>query len=1177
MKTGLFTGRGEREFTPGSSGHRIGKYEVVKEIEASKRARVKVFHALDQDLGRLVTVKVVADANDKRLADRFRSDVARVAKLRVANVVAIYELGEQEGLPFAAMQHLGEDNLEAAIQSKSIVSLLQKMLLLQQLVAGAAEAHRAGLASIGLCPSGMALLKDGGLTIEDFGVVRLSNERRDAREAYMAPEEGNTGFLGDLLCDVFAFGIICYEFLTGSHPFREGEGAIDWQRKPVPLGNLLSSCPETLEQLVARSLEKERELRYPNFDEIRDELHPIIQGLKRSRAAELWAEGRRLLNAEKLEEAQGVVREALQLDPDDVNGQQVSSELRVLLQRQRTRGRIEDLRRQAEESAANRRFFAAVDILQAAARLDESDTETQSRLEKMRAQLALSVDATRLIGEARILMDQGELDQAQAKARKALDLDPEDPDAGEILKLIGETRERREREARAEEGIARAKSLALGRSFEEALAVLTDLWVEDPESPAILRCIDHVESQKKEAERQDRLQALTSQAGSLVSEERFAEAVALMERAEAEFPGDRALSELLGRAQEGLERTRVVDQTTTSSNQLCQEHRFDQARNVVDRALEALPGEPALLALRKKIEVQAQNYKRAATIQEAVEEVDWLIDQDRPDLAVRFLKVLCGSVADEPILTARLNDLEKGMAEWELRRFLDVVEEFSAVRGPGGEQRIQGAVLLPVLEEALQGTPVERLGKPAERLRNALREQATIAEVKHHLAAGNADEAERVFQTGLQFLSGEDTVASVKQEIEACRKYIGEQRTIQALVGQRRLSEAERILRRLAGTSRAEIQELSELVTELKEAIDEKVFCSRVRDTAQLLAGQGRVDDAERLFRKLSALFPEDATLEKERAALRAGTRAGGPKEGGSRPGGPKDAGQKRVEPRPEPAKPDRAAAAWTPPAEPAPRRVAAPKVAVISGVLLLISAGGAIWKGSRPPSSKAAAPAIPAGQVSQGPAARAAVPAATPVSNPTPPQETRLSSRVVVSTNTVARVSRREPDEELEPVTRRAFNAPARPIQGRDRAQSVDLPAPPTTTASLARETPGTLAIGQGLAGVLQPALPNSAAAETASLPVHRGVVEPARLLTAPVPRFPMLAAHNHVSGIVGLDAVIDKQGHVKQVTAVRGNPLLTPAARQAVLQWQYHPATVDGEPVEAKVEITMRFNGTE
>jgi len=324
MKASIFLGRREPE---SAAGHRIGKYEIVTETGASKHARVKMFRALDRDLGRPVTVKTVADANDRRLADQFRRDVSSIAKLRVANVVAIYELGEQEGLPFAAMQYLGDGNLETAIKSGRALTLLQRMLLMEQVAAGAADAQRTGLGYTGLQPSGIALMDEGAATIQDFGVVRLSSGKQTRYGLYAAPEDWEHGFIPDSLSDVFAFGVICYEFLTRRHPFHNSDSAgCDWRAEPASLRQFLPECPEALEGLIARSMAKRRELRYQNFDAIRADLQPILWGLKRSRAAELWADGRRLINTEKLEEAQGVVREALRLNPDDADGQQISSE-----------------------------------------------------------------------------------------------------------------------------------------------------------------------------------------------------------------------------------------------------------------------------------------------------------------------------------------------------------------------------------------------------------------------------------------------------------------------------------------------------------------------------------------------------------------------------------------------------------------------------------------------------------------------------------------------------------------------------------------------------------------------------------------------------------------------------------------------------------------------------------
>jgi protein TonB len=71
----------------------------------------------------------------------------------------------------------------------------------------------------------------------------------------------------------------------------------------------------------------------------------------------------------------------------------------------------------------------------------------------------------------------------------------------------------------------------------------------------------------------------------------------------------------------------------------------------------------------------------------------------------------------------------------------------------------------------------------------------------------------------------------------------------------------------------------------------------------------------------------------------------------------------------------------------------------------------------------------------------------------------------------------------------------------------------------------------------------------------------------------FPIIASRAHVSGTVDIEAMVDRQGRVSTATVVRGNPLLTEAARRAVLAWRYEPASVDGEPAEAKVLVKVNF----
>jgi TonB family protein len=1177
---------------------RIGKYEVVTQLGAFKRARVKVFRAFDRDIGRPITLKLVTDASDPWLADEFRHEVSSVAKLRVPNVIAIYEMGEYAGLPFAAMQDLGDDHVGLAIEDKRSLTLLQKMLIIEQVAAGVADAHRGGLAYVGIRPSAIALAGEGVAALQDFGVVRLTGGMPDEGGLYRSPEEAGDGFASDWVCDVFSFGILCYEFLTGFHPFRSDrrgeDGVCDWEQQPAPLRKLLPDCPESLEALVLRCLDLRREFRYQNLDDICDELRPILQGLKQRRAAELWEDSRRLIDAQRLEEAQGVVREAFQLDPDDADGRQISADLRALLQSQRTQARLEELWRQGDEAAANRRFFAAVDILKSASRLDETNQQTQSRLETVSLRLERSLEAAQLLAEARLLVENRDWEAARTRVMEALDRDPEDPEASELLRVINQTIERNQKEAQIEEAVEQAKSMVLLQAFDEALDILVQLRAESPDSEVIQQWIDHTETQKRETERQTRLQTVTRGAESLLSQQRFSETVALIESAGVEFSEDDVLSDLLLEARTALERARVLDEATTSCHQLRQQHSFDQALDVLDGALASFPVEPVLVALRRQVETEAESYKRTTAVREALDEVRWLVDQRRPDLAVRFLEQRCTDMIAEPSLAAWLAELQETLPAWQRGRFIEFIQDFSSHRGPDEEQPNDGAVWLPVLEEALKaGTLSSDVAEIATRLRKRLRGQMIIAEVRHCLAGGNADQADEILQGGLEFLSGEPLLGWLQQEIDACKTYLEARRRAQVLIGSGRLGEAEEILFRLEEPNRPEIQDLLELIAALRAASDETAFFERVREQALLLTEQGRLAEADELFRRLLTLYPADEQLAKEKAAAHAEGLTSWqlmpslavdapipPKRGGN----PELEGWSALEEPPSALlEPRRALRSWSTVVWKAAHRVSSNPVRTtltLVSVLFLLAVAGAIWRSWRSPVSIPAAPTMPVGERNRVTAANPqSLLEATPLGSAALNRAAASDHKAGAARSADRNAAGPEPALREEQAPVRAFTAPAKPT-GADSVPTASLPAPPNVaSADLAPERPGTLPIGQGLANVTPPAPPKAAsgaASEAPSAP-RRGAVVPPKLISGPPPELPMLAKLNGVQGTVEVEAMVDKEGHITAAKAIRGNTLLTEAAQDAVLQWRYQPAAIDGQPVDAKVEITVHFRGAQ
>ncbi len=907
---------------PRGASARIGKYEI--EAETGHSALVKVFRAFDRDTGRPVTLKVLTDVADPLLIERFRREVAIAAKLRNDHMIAVYELGEYVGLPFAAIEYPGQDDLRRAIKSRRNLTFLEKLLIMWQVAEGLQAAHRGGLTYVGVRPSGIALSSNGAATVQDFGIVRLSAEAQDDSLLYAAPEELAGDLVPDELCDIFSYGAVFYELLTGVHPFSGGASnpmAISLVRtEPAPLRELAPDCPAELERLVCRALDRHRELRYQSFDDVQYDAEPILRGLKRQRAGDLLADARHLMDARKLQDAQAVVRELLELDPENRKAQRLRTVLHELLQREMIGPRVEALLHEANQEAAARRFARAAEILKSALRLDASNLKAKESLEEVLIRLERSQISAALLTEAHRLADQLSLAEARAKASEALDADPESMEALELIESIGEAIAKRERDAKLEQGLANAKSLLLLQSFDAAISLLSELRAECPGSPLVDQWLAHVQAQKTEAERQARLQAQINEARSLLTEERFAEAVFILEALSGEFPGETRLSDLLAQARAAMERASRVRGTIARAEEFCREGQFAEALGFIDAALTDLPSDPVLGAFRRDLEQHWEAHKSSVAVRQVLEEAEWLLNQDRPDLAAQFLRERAADFPNDPNVISRLAAIENLLPQWEQQRLIhDSLRQVEAL-----EQAQQWAVALTVLEEALEGCPAsEELLEAAERVRSRLLEQERrkkltrrmeviaqrlnaqawpqalslieaaqlefpaepelqlllneaqaglrcsereriAAEVRQCLVDGEIEQAEEVLREGLEALPGEPALHELLEELQADKVFREEWRTAQVHFGRRQFEEAERILVKLVSSHRPEVQALLERVRESRAASEEDRFYKKGREKALKLIQEQQFEQAADLLRNLLSLFPNDPILERD-------------------------------------------------------------------------------------------------------------------------------------------------------------------------------------------------------------------------------------------------------------------------------------------------------------------------
>ena len=1151
---------------------RIGKYEMTAEI--GHGTRIKAFQAFDPAMGRPVTLKILTDVADATMAERFRRDVSGVANAGTGSLVAVYELGEHVGLPFATFQYLGDETLRLAIDSRRPLTLFQKVLAMWQIAEGLQAAYSAGLGYVGLRPSGV-VLAERVAKIQDFGVVRLAGDGQDEEAFYRAPEQLAGQFPPDSLCDIFAFGVVYYEFLMGTRPFSIERGVPDEtgsspNQRPS-LRERLPECPEALERLVYRALETDRELRYQTWDDIQYDADPILRDLKRSYTAGLLADVARLMEAQDLDSAQSLVREILELDPDNPNAYRLRTELRGRIDRRAVQVRVEALLRDADLEVAASRLGRGVELLEAAARLDQASSEVKSRLEQTRARLAQSERSSALIAQAEQLFDQRRLAEAHDKASEAVASDPQNAAARNWLKKIDTALRRQQKDTAIEEDLARAKSLLLEEAFDDALTILTGLRDECPDSEEIRQWREHVETQKAKAERQARLEAQRQSVGSLVAQGRIADAVPLLEQLTAEFPEDEPLSALLLEAREQMERDARI----------------------------------------------------AAAVRTALDEAQWLADSQRLDLAAQLLRAKAAEFPNDPSVASRLAAIEELLPGWEKSRLV----QDALGRARDLEQSQQWSVALAVLEEALQIDPSSKDAlEAAERLRTRLREQErrrkllrrldaigqkvaaeawpqalslleaaqaefpgesefevllpqiraglrraeserVTAEVRQSLADDEIEQAEQILLEGAESLP-EASRRALEQELEAKRKYRDEWRTAQVLFGRRQFQQAEEILIRLAAPNRPDVEALLEKVREATAATEEDLLYQRGREKALKLIQKQDFQQASDLLRSLLSLFPTDPILERDLKSIPGGQRIPS-----------KHKVQRPASDRP-PATAQRYDEEWMrpgreqPPAGPSgsPSRISnvgSPRWAAsaAAALLVLVSASAAVWR-----LSHSGSPAAKPVSVTQAaPSAPRSVPDA-PVQSPAsvPPEAYTVRPEPLGA----APVEEKPATKPVPPEPRRSFVPP--PLNASPPADSSALLLPPPNAdPTSVRPAPALpVVVGEPPRVVPPPESPkNDTAAVTGPKAPSGGKYMPAKLLSRPLPILPAIAKQRGLYGVVTLSATVDKQGAVSNAKVVSGYPALGAAARDAVLKSRYQPATLDGQPIESPIQIEVSF----
>jgi serine/threonine-protein kinase len=250
----------------------------------------EVYKAWDSRLERWVALKYLRH-DDPELVERLLREARAQARIDHPGICQVYEVGEEEGRPFIAMQYVEGKLLNEMAEE---LTLEQKALVLKQVAEAVQAAHAEGLIHRDLKPSNIIVAEepDGGLRpyVLDFGIAReqeLSGLTLTGQilgtPGYLSPEQarGEVSTL-DRRTDVFSLGVILYELLAGVLPFP-GDSKVDilvglLEHEPAPLRKLVNRVPRDLETVVATCLEKEPDQRYPSAQALVDDLERFLAG-----------------------------------------------------------------------------------------------------------------------------------------------------------------------------------------------------------------------------------------------------------------------------------------------------------------------------------------------------------------------------------------------------------------------------------------------------------------------------------------------------------------------------------------------------------------------------------------------------------------------------------------------------------------------------------------------------------------------------------------------------------------------------------------------------------------------------------------------------------------------------------------------------------------------------------
>ena len=271
-----------------SKGQKINdRYEIIKTIGEGGMANV--YLANDTILDRKVAIKVLRGdlSNDEKFIRRFKREALSVSNLSHPNIVEVYDVGEEDGNYYIVMEYIEGKTLKQLLQKRGALTLNEVIDIMTQLTDGLAHAHEAYIIHRDIKPQNIMIEDNGLVKITDFGIAMALNSTQLTQTNsvmgsvhYLPPEQAN-GKGSTVKSDIYSLGILMYELLTGSVPFKGDtavEIALKHMKEKIPsIRKQNPTIPHSVENIVLKATAKNPKNRYDNVRDMYKDLQTALQ------------------------------------------------------------------------------------------------------------------------------------------------------------------------------------------------------------------------------------------------------------------------------------------------------------------------------------------------------------------------------------------------------------------------------------------------------------------------------------------------------------------------------------------------------------------------------------------------------------------------------------------------------------------------------------------------------------------------------------------------------------------------------------------------------------------------------------------------------------------------------------------------------------------------------------